>query len=103
VTRALKARFFRGHSDRATAGITFASSIVAATLSRRRSFHPSLRRTIMAYASDDDRPGFDTHEEKWFSEAPPARRPSQRPTQPAPAMPELRLDDSIAEGWFLDL
>jgi hypothetical protein len=57
----------------------------------------------MAHASDDDRPSFDTHEEKWFSEPPPARRPSQRPTQPAPAMPELRLDDSIAEGWFLDI
>jgi hypothetical protein len=54
-------------------------------------------------SSDSDRPGFDTDEESWFSEPPPPRRPSQRPTQPAPAMPARSVDDSIADGWFFDL
>jgi hypothetical protein len=46
---------------------------------------------------------FDTDEEQWFSE-PPARRPSQRPTSPAPALTSVPdMDDSIADGWFLDL
>jgi hypothetical protein len=46
---------------------------------------------------------FDTLAEQWFSEQ-PARRPSQRPTSPAPALvPVPGIDDSIADGWFLDL
>jgi hypothetical protein len=49
---------------------------------------------------DADHPAdFDTHEERWFSEP---RRPSRRPSQPAPSMPP-RLDDSIADGWFFDV
>ena len=48
---------------------------------------------------------FDTIDEQWFSEEPtrPMRRPSQRPTSPAPALTEMPgIDDSIADGWFLD-
>jgi hypothetical protein len=46
---------------------------------------------------------FDTSEEQWFSQR-PTRRPSQRPTSPAPALgPVPAIDDSIADGWFLDL
>jgi hypothetical protein len=56
----------------------------------------------MTYASENDRPSFESNEEQWFTEA-PARRPSQRPTRPAPAMPAPSLDDAIADGWFFDL
>jgi hypothetical protein len=46
---------------------------------------------------------FDTTDEQWFSER-ATRRPSQRPTAPAPALaPVPGIDDSIADGWFLDL
>lgn len=46
---------------------------------------------------------FDIDEEQWFSEQ-PARRPSQRPTRPAPGLGAVpAIDDSIADGWFLDL
>jgi len=46
---------------------------------------------------------FETNEEQWFSER-PTRRPSQRPTCPAPAFESApALDDSIADGWFRDL
>ena len=48
----------------------------------------------------DDRSTFDPNEEQWFTQ--PPRRPSQRPTLPAPAMP-LNIDDSIADGWFYDV
>ena len=45
---------------------------------------------------------FDANEEHWFSER-PTRRPSQRPTSPAPAFDSPpALDDSIADGWFRD-
>jgi len=55
--------------------------------------------------SNDSHPpsSFDTDEEQWFSER-PTRRPSQRPTRPAPALDSVPgIDDSIADGWFLDL
>ena len=60
--------------------------------------------TLMTYASESDRPSFESNEEQWFMEA-PARRPSQRPTRPAPAptTPPPNLDDSIADGWFFDI
>jgi hypothetical protein len=46
---------------------------------------------------------FETNEETWFSEAPtrPSMRPSSRPTMPAPA--PAPIDDSIADGWFLEI
>lgn len=51
--------------------------------------------------SDDDRPRFDADDEHWFARP---RRPSQRPTLPAPSMPApAALDDSIADGWFYDV
>jgi hypothetical protein len=40
---------------------------------------------------------FDNEEEHWFSTA--TRRPSERPTLPAPPS----FDDSIADGWFYDV
>ena len=46
---------------------------------------------------------FDATDEQWFAEQ-PTRRPSQRPTSPAPAPSSMPgIDDSIADGWFLDL
>jgi hypothetical protein len=56
----------------------------------------------MTYANESEPESFDQTEERWFSE-PPARRPSQRPTRPAPSMPAPRIDDSIADGWFFDV
>lgn len=56
----------------------------------------------MTYESESDRPSFEANEEQWFSER-PTRRPSQHPTMPAPPMPVPRLEDSFADGWFLDL
>jgi hypothetical protein len=58
--------------------------------------------SVMTYATESDCPSFDSNEEQWF-EAQPAKRPSQRPTRPAPSMPPPSLDDSIADGWFFDV
>ena len=58
----------------------------------------------MSDSNESNQPSsFDTGEEQWFSEQ-PTRRPSQRPTRPAPALsPVPGIDDSIVGGWFLDL
>lgn len=54
----------------------------------------------MNHESSHETRTFEPTEEQWFAE--PQRRPSQRPTLPAPAMP-AHLDDSIADGWFYDV
>jgi hypothetical protein len=59
----------------------------------------------MSDSNESNHPSsFDTEEQEWFSSERPTRRPSQRPTRPAPALsPVPGIDDSIAGGWFLDL
>jgi hypothetical protein len=49
-----------------------------------------------------DTPLFDTAEETWFCEPRRATRPSQRPTEPPPSEAS-HIDDSIADGWFIDV
>jgi len=46
-------------------------------------------------------PTFETTEESWFTER-RTTRPSQRPTQPPPPSAP-QLEDSIADGWFVDV
>ncbi|HSO31331.1 MAG TPA: hypothetical protein VLT33_02410 [Labilithrix sp.] len=45
---------------------------------------------------------FDVTEESWFARPERTTRPSQRPTLPAPAV-AAPIDDSIADGWFIDV
>lgn len=52
--------------------------------------------------SQPDKLSFDAVEETWFEEPRPAVRPSQRPTAVPPAS-AANIDDSIADGWFLDI
>jgi len=49
-----------------------------------------------------DKLTFDAADETWFEEPRPVLRPSQRPTAPPPAC-VANIDDSIADGWFLDI
>ena len=45
---------------------------------------------------------FEATEESWFARPERTTRPSQRPTLLAPAVPDP-IDDSIADGWFVDV
>ena len=44
---------------------------------------------------------FDGHEEAWFARPERTTRPSQRPTEPAPAVPGPI--DPVIDGWFFDV
>lgn len=71
-------------------------------MSGARVASPVHMENVMTYTTESDRPSFEPNEEQWF-DAPPAKRPSQRPTRPAPSMPPPNVDDSIADGWFVDV